>query len=185
MAGKTIEEAHTAQHNARRSRNNRGSNSQQMPSASTNMVTTTGVPPNGMITINGQTFTLTLTPTTTVSASVNTALTVTDAVFPGNLSDYNSNTSAFTLLVNIALSPASTISINNTSCDTDSESDTFSLYDQYEYKAYIAGFSHTSVNWRPNLTNLDPLVSNISPIAFTTSVKATAGLSEFLHRPAD
>ena len=53
MAGKTIEKAHTTQHNARRSRNNRGSNSQQMPSVSTNVVATTGVPPNGMVTING------------------------------------------------------------------------------------------------------------------------------------
>ena len=130
-------------------------------------------------------FTLTLTPTTTIPASINTALTVTDAVFPGNLSNYNSNASAFTLLVNIALSPASTISVNNTSYNTNSESDTMSLYDQYEYKAYIASSSHTSINWRTNLTNLNPLVSNISPIAFTTSIKATASLSEFLHRPAD
>src|SRR6266851_7247301 len=42
MARKTLEEAHTAQHNARRSGCNGNTNSQQTSTVSVNMVTTTG-----------------------------------------------------------------------------------------------------------------------------------------------
>jgi hypothetical protein len=171
MAGKTIEEARTVQRNARRSGNNGGTSLQQTPSATANVATTTGPPPTSTVTINGQTFTLVPTPTATVPASVNTALAVPDAVFPGNLSDYDSNASAFTPSVNIALALASTVSKDTAFCDIDSESDTMSLYDKYEYKAYVAMSdpSYTSVDWRTNSTDLEPPVGAISPVAFTTS----------------
>ncbi len=139
------------------------------PNATTNVTTTAEGPADGMVTINGQTYTL--TPTTTIPASINTAIAVSDVVFPSNLSDYDSNASTFSPSVNIALALASSTSSNSTFSNTNSETDAMSLHNWFEYKAYIAlsGSSHTSVNWRTNSTDLDPLVNTISPIAFTAS----------------
>jgi hypothetical protein len=121
MAGKTIEEAWTTQRNARRSGQNGGGNSQQALTATVNVATTAGGPADGTVTINGQTYTL--FPTATVPASVNTAIAVSDSVFPGNLSDYDSSASAFTPSVNIALALDSSTPGDNSCSDTDSDSD--------------------------------------------------------------
>ena len=155
--------------NARRSGQTGGGNAQQVPTATANMVTSTGTPPETTVTINGQTFTL--VPTTPVQASVNTAVTVPDVVFSGNVSDYDAALSTFSPSVNIALAPASITSGNSSFSDTDSESNTMSHHDRYEYKAYIAltGSSHTSVDWRTNSNALEPSATTVSPITFTAN----------------
>ena len=156
MAGKTLDEARTAQRNARRSGQTGGGNAQQAPTATANVATSTGTPPETTVTINGQTFAL--VPTAPVQASVNTAVAVPDAVFPGNVSDYDAASSTFSPSVNIALAPTSITSGNSSFSDTDSESDTMSHHDRYKYKAYIAltGSSHTSVDWRTNSNAPEP-----------------------------
>jgi hypothetical protein len=176
MAGKTLDEACMAQRNARRAGCNgtsnsqqtatAGNNGQQTPTATANVATSARAPGDSTVTINSQTFIL--TPAASVPASVNTAVTMSNSVFSGNLSDYDTNSSTFAPSVNIALAPDLATPGNGTFSNTDSETDTMSLHDQTEYKAYVAltGPSHTSVDWRTNSTNVDPLVTAISPIAF-------------------
>jgi hypothetical protein len=77
MAGKTLDEARTAQRNARRGGRNGGGSSQQASAAAANVATSTTTLSDGVITINGQTFLLTPAPSTSpapsISASANTA----------------------------------------------------------------------------------------------------------------
>jgi hypothetical protein len=91
MAGKTLEEARTAQRNARRNgrHDNGNGDPQNAPSATANVATSSSTVPNGTVTINGRTFIL--TPAPSVPASVNTAIAVSDAVFPSSLSDYDAS----------------------------------------------------------------------------------------------
>ena len=102
MAGKTLDEVCTAQRVAWcNGRNGTGTGSAQQTSAastgaSANVATSGAVP----VTINGQTFML--TPAPSVPASINTAIAVPDAIFPGNLSDYDTQ-STFSPSVSIAL----------------------------------------------------------------------------------
>ena len=96
MAGKTLEEAHTAQCDAWWNGCNGNSTSQQMSSASTNMVTTSGAPQETTVTINGQSFILTPA-ASTVPTSVNTVIAHSDTVFSSNLSDYDTDASSFSL----------------------------------------------------------------------------------------
>jgi len=110
------------------------------------------------VTINGQTFTLTATaPTPTITASVNTAVTLSDTVFPGNLSDYDTDASSFAPSVNFALTSASPTPLS------------FPMREEYKLQAYMAitSPSHTSVDWWINSTESPAVVDAISPIAYT------------------
>ncbi len=138
MAGKTLDKARTAQCNARRSGHNGNNTSQQTPMATANIATSGTAPVEWTVTIDGQTFTLMPTvPTPAITASVNTAMALSDTVFPGNLSDYNTNTSSFAPSVNIVLTSASPTPPS------------LSGPEDYKFKAYMAvsGPSHTSVDW--------------------------------------
>src|SRR5216683_8073681 len=103
MAGKTLDEARTAQHNAQRIGHNGNTNLQQTTTATTNMATTSGTSQETTITINGQTFILMPTAATTTSpALVNMVIALSDTVFLGNLSDYDTDVPSFSPSVNIA-----------------------------------------------------------------------------------
>src|SRR6266851_1933248 len=166
MAGKTLDEACTAQRNARRNgRNGNGNrNSQPNPNATITVATSNGATP---VTINGQTFFL--TPTPSVPTSVNTAVAISDATFPGNLSDYDA-LSTFTPSVNIALAPPSALPEGATAVDPNSNVGPMPLCDQIEYEAYVAfnGSSHTSVDWNLNSVMSDTAPA-IHPVVYTTS----------------
>ena len=84
-------------------------NSSQTPAASANVATSasSASQTDGTVTINGQTFIL--TPATTAPASVNTAITISDMVFPGNVSNYDTVSSFFTPSVNITIMPPSPV----------------------------------------------------------------------------
>jgi len=166
MAGKTLDEACTAQRNARRNgRNGNGNrNSQPNPNATITVATSNGATP---VTINGQTFFL--TPTPSVPTSVNTAVAISDATFPGNLSDYDA-LSTFTPSVNIALAPPSALPEGATAVNPNSDVGPMPLCDQIEYEAYVAfnGSSHTSVDWNLNSVMSDTAPA-IHPVVYTTS----------------
>jgi hypothetical protein len=87
---------------------------------------------------------------TTVPAVANTAIAHSDMVFPGNLSDYDTNASSFTLLVNITLAQLSP-------CDL------------CTYKAYVAmnGDSYASIDWSTHSTCPDTSATAICPATFT------------------
>ena len=163
MAGKTLDEARTAQHNARGNGRNGNSSAQQTSLASTNIATATSAPSNSVVTINGQTFILTpAAPAPAIATSVNTAIALSDTVFPGNLSDYDTDASSASPSVNIALA-----------LDRFDDSATtlvrLSPHEQSEYKAYVAmtGVSHASVDWRSNAVVPETLCATVTPIAYT------------------
>ena len=88
-----------------------------------------------MVTINGQTFTLMPTvPASAIAALVNTAIALSNTIFPSNLSDYDTNTSSFAPSVNITLASASLPSL--------------SVCNKFKFKAYMAmnGPSHMSID---------------------------------------
>jgi hypothetical protein len=160
MAGKTLDEAHTAQRNARRSGRNGNNTSQQTSSAAANVATTGTAPAERTVTIDGQTFTLTPTvPTPTVAASVNTAMALSDAVFPSNLSDYDTDASSFAPLVNFALA------------STSPTPPSLSVRDNFKFKAYTAFTrpSHTSVDWRVNSADNSSATGSVGPVAYTAN----------------
>jgi len=74
------------------------------------------------------------------------AIALSDTVFPGNLSDYDTDASSFSPSINIALAP-SPASLGDGSTGG-SELTNLSLRDHYTYKAYVAmnGPSHASVD---------------------------------------
>ena len=170
MAGKTIEEARTAQRNARKNgRNGNGNgNSQQTTSATANVATASSTSQETTVTIKGQTFIL-MPAATAVPASVNTVIALSDTVFPGNLSDYDTDASSFTPSVNIAIAPP----LPSPAGDTADASQLASMspHEQFTYKAYVAmnGASHASVDWAANSTIVDTSVATACPIAYTAT----------------
>jgi hypothetical protein len=168
MAGKTLEDAHTAQREARQNGRNGNSTSQQTPTPSAHVVTTGGSPQETTVTINGQSFILTPA-NSTVPASVNTAIAHSDTVFPGNLSDYDTDASSFSPSVNIALAPSPS-SLPTGTIDSSSLG-TLSLPDLCAFKAYVAmnSPSKASVDWNANTTGPDTSASAICPVAYTAS----------------
>jgi len=88
-------------------------------------------------------------------------ITLSNTVFLGNLSNYNTNVSSFSPSINIALA-LSPLSLAN---GITHEPANLSPHDMYTYKAYIAmnGPSHASVNWSINSTDHDTLGTTISP----------------------
>jgi hypothetical protein len=171
MAGKSLNEACTTQCNARQNGHSGDGNSSQAPAASANVATSASPmsQPDRMVTINSQTFIL--TPATTAPASVNTAVAISDMVFPSNVSDYDTISSSFTLSVNIAIAPPSSLLGPSVLSDTDSAIEDMPPHEHCEYEAYIAvtGLSHTSINWRSNLAAQDTLGTAISPVAYMAS----------------
>jgi hypothetical protein len=87
---------------------------------------------------------------TTVPAVANTAIAHSDTVFPGNLSDYDTDASSFTPSVNITLAQPSP-------------------HDLCTYKAYVAmnGDSHASIDWSTHSTCPDTSATAICPATFT------------------
>jgi hypothetical protein len=168
MAGKTLEEACTAQRDARRNGRNGNSTSQQTSTASANVATSSGTPQETTVTINGQSFILTPA-NSTVPASVNTAIAHSDTVFPGNLSDYDTDASSFSPSVNIAIAtPPSSLSAGTTDAPG---LGTLSPQDLCAFKAYVAmnGPSKASIDWNANTTGLDASGIAICPVAYTAS----------------
>jgi len=127
MAGKMLNEARTVQCNARRSRCNGNNSSQQSTSATANVAATGATPVERTVTIDGQTFTLTPSvPSPPIAASVNTAVALSDTVFPGNLSDYDTDTSSFMPSINFALTGAMPTPHS------------LPAQDEFKFKAYMA-----------------------------------------------
>jgi len=90
MAGKTLDEARTAQWNTRRNGHTSDANPQQTSTATMNMVTASRTPQETTVMINSQTFIL-MPAAPTIPAIANTAIAHSDTVFPGNLSDYDTD----------------------------------------------------------------------------------------------
>jgi hypothetical protein len=158
MAGKTLDEARTAQRNARRSGRNGNNSSQQSTSATANVAAMGAAPVERTVTIDGQTFTLTPSiPSPPVAVSVNTAVALSDTVFPGNLSDYDTDASSFAPSINFALAGAMPAPHS------------LPAQDEFKFKAYMAlnGPSHTSVDWRANSSDTSAVTHPVGPIAYT------------------
>ncbi len=134
--------------------------------ASVNVVTTTRTSPDTMVTINSQTFIL--TPAAAVSALVNTALTLSDTVFPGNLSNYNTDASSFSPSINVALAAFCPTSTNGATENMASMPLPISLHNKCAYNTYVTmnGPSHASVNWRTNSTSNNASGITIQPVTY-------------------
>jgi len=119
--------------------------------------------------INGQTFILTPA-APTIPAVANTSITYSDTVFPGNLSDYDTNASSFTPSVNLTLASLSASSPATSAADVSTLTG-LSPSTLCAYKAYVAmnGPSHVSVDWAANSTTLDASSAIAHPVAYTTT----------------
>jgi len=167
MAGKTLEEAHTAQRNAQRNGHNGNSTAPQSLSVSANVATTSGTVPNSSVTINGQTYIL--ASSTAIPASVNTAIALSDTVFPGNLSNYDTDASSFTPSVNFAIAASYPTPSSAPVLNLAPSPSPMSPHDKCKYKAYVAmnGPSHASVDWQTNTSGNVASGATVQPVTFT------------------
>ena len=102
--------------------------------------------------------------------ALHTAITLSNTVFPSNLSDYNTDASSFSPSINVAIAASCPTPTDGAAKNMASMPLPMSLHNKCAYKAYVTmnSPSHASVDWRTNSTGNNASDTTIQPVAYTT-----------------